>query len=70
MSFATGTAPAPVSESNTLTVHDRCDGCGAQAKGVATKDGRSRLMFCGHHITRHAAALIAADWYVKMMDVN
>ena len=41
----TATAPAPI---KTLTLADRCDRCGAEAKVRATFT-TGDLLFCGHH---------------------
>ena len=40
----------------TLTVHDRCDSCGAQAL-VRFEVFGSVLDFCGHHASKNASAL-------------
>lgn len=44
---------------------DRCDKCGhealARVRSVLTL---KELMFCGHHLNQHAAALDSAQWYV------
>lgn len=51
----------------TLTVHDRCDGCGAQALyRVADTSGpeSKTLDFCGHHHRKHSPALLKKGWTV------
>jgi hypothetical protein len=52
MSTETVTVPAPVEEtvveSNTLTAHDRCDLCGAQAY-LSVWFGENDLFMCSHH---------------------
>ena len=45
-----------------LSVDDRCDGCGSQAYGL-TSDG---LLWCGHHLTQHAAALASAGVVIQI----
>lgn len=42
------TKAATETKKKTLTVHDRCDRCGAQAY-VKVTGVTGELMFCGHH---------------------
>lgn len=52
-----------------LTAHDRCDNgdCSAQAfVRSRTEDHLRMLDFCGHHHTKHAAALAAAGFIVAI----
>jgi hypothetical protein len=51
----------------TLTAHDRCDGCGAQAyyKVAHEKnDDLQSLLFCGHHFRKSIKNLTADGWIV------
>ena len=41
-----------------LSVADRCDGCGAQAYVRVTLVNGGELLFCGHHWGRHSDALL------------
>ena len=52
------------SVSQSLTAHDRCDQCGAQAY-IRVSIGESELLFCGHHGRRNEEKLrqIATDWH-------
>lgn len=45
-----------------FTKADRCDACGAEAKSRAVKPERHTLQFCGHHTTKHHAAMTAQGW--------
>jgi hypothetical protein len=49
----------PVLDFNAM---QRCDACGQQALVLAGMEGLSDLLFCGHHITKHATALRNAGW--------
>lgn len=40
----------------TLTAHDRCDRCGAQAY-VRVEMEFGELLFCAHHARQHSTAL-------------
>lgn len=44
-----------------LTAMDRCDGCGAPAKVIATKQ-EEQLLLCGHHANLHKKVLIKKKW--------
>ena len=48
-----------VTDAPTLSVADRCDGCGAQAYVHVTLIGGGELLFCAHHWGRHSDALAA-----------
>ena len=48
----TTAAPAPA-----LTRLDRCDRCGAPAQARAHLPHGGDLLFCGHHLREHRAAL-------------
>lgn len=39
----------------------RCDACQAQAFAAATSE-HGMLLFCGHHMKRHAAKLESDGW--------
>lgn len=41
----------------------RCDGCGAQAYGMASLNDMM-LFFCGHHLNKNTAALESAGWSI------
>ena len=41
----------------TLSATDRCDRCAAQAYVRVVLPGGGDLLFCGHHWSRHEAAL-------------
>jgi hypothetical protein len=47
-----------------LSVHDRCDSCGAQAY-VRVTIPSGALLFCGHHAAKHKDQLInqALTWH-------
>ncbi len=45
-------------EFSILTVHDRCDKCGAQAYVLVIFESEQSLTFCGHHWNQHAEKLI------------
>ncbi|MDO5646093.1 MAG: hypothetical protein Q4G21_10480 [Dermabacter sp.] len=49
-------------ESRTLTAHDRCDRCGAQAYVKFELLAGGELLFCAHHAraNEHALATIAS----------
>ena len=49
------THPIP-SMDRTLTAHDRCDSCGAQAY-VSAVLANGPLLFCGHHFHRYEEKL-------------
>ena len=65
MSSATGTLESSHDASAPLTAMDRCDAaasgrsCGAKAYSRVTLPSGGRLMFCGHHLRKHTAALAA-----------
>lgn len=40
-----------------LTAHDRCDRCGAQAYVMFTLNSGGDLLFCAHHARANEAAL-------------
>lgn len=44
-----------------LTLLDRCDGCGAAAKTIATKK-KEQLLLCGHHTEKHREVLLKNKW--------
>lgn len=46
-------------QDTTLTKDDRCDRCGAQAK-ARVQLVAGELLFCGHHMRQHGAALANA----------
>jgi hypothetical protein len=62
-----------------FTAHDRCDQCGAQALARVvrtvvpatleevefTPPKLQELLFCGHHMNKHAEALTAQGFTVK-----
>lgn len=62
MTVLTRTRP----QARRLTVADRGDCCGAQAFVIATKPGRSELLFCVHHYDKdkNDALLLANGWDV------
>lgn len=52
-------------------MHDRCDGCGAEAfvrmDRLLEKDGQplvQSLLLCGHHAYKHGALMQAQGWTV------
>lgn len=45
-----------ITQTPTLTAHDRCDACGAQAYVRVTLDA-GQLFFCAHHARKHSARL-------------
>jgi hypothetical protein len=47
-----------------LSVHDRCDGCGAQAY-VQVKGVSGELMFCGHHYNKVMDNAVGYDAMMK-----
>lgn len=48
-----------------FTAHDRCDGCGAQAYALASRDDvPAELLFCGHHLREHGERLMLDDWTI------
>lgn len=54
-----------------LTIHDRCDQCGAQAYVRVTlgdTSGVSNLLFCGHHGTFHEDKLRAVPSLIMWHD--
>lgn len=59
-----------------LTAMDRCDNrdCGAQAKVEVARfdagDKTGHLMFCGHHLNKHAEALDAAGYFTVVNDLG
>lgn len=57
-----------------LTAMDRCDKCGAQAKVEVArlKEGEKagHLMFCGHHLNKHAEALDKAGYFTVVNDLG
>lgn len=53
-----------------LTALDRCDGCSARALTVATKEGRTDLLLCGHHTKTNAAALRTQGWTLTITEVD
>lgn len=59
MSIAATAAPeAPVVEHPSLTAHDRCDRCGAQAYVRWVKAAQD-IVTCNHHSNKFEASLIA-----------
>ena len=48
-----------------LNAQDRCDQCGAQAL-VQVQFPAAELLFCGHHYTKHAAAIAAQGGQVQV----
>ena len=65
MSSATGTLENSIDTAKPLTALDRCDAaasgrsCGAKAYSRITLPSGGELMFCGHHLRKHTAALAA-----------
>lgn len=64
---------AVVVNSVPLTISDRCDACGGRSdNGIVTAPqafaravkGDLEILFCGHHLRRHEAALIAGGWLI------
>ena len=53
-----------------LTVADRCDRCGAQARVRIYLDGGSTLQFCGHHFREHEVRLRAVAVDVQDEESN
>lgn len=51
---------------STLTAHDRCDRCGAQALFRVAHEEKAieSLLFCGHDFRANAKALTADGWIV------
>jgi hypothetical protein len=47
----------------------RSDCCSADAKHVATLDGKP-LYFCGHHIAEHIEVLTALGYVVTSLDAR
>lgn len=45
-------------EFSILTVHDRCDRCGAQAYVLVIFESEQSLTFCGHHWNQYGNKLI------------
>jgi hypothetical protein len=64
-STPTATTHPAAPEASTLTAQDRCDAassgitCGAKAFARATLPSGGVLLFCGHHLRKHTAALAA-----------
>jgi hypothetical protein len=52
---------------NLLPLHDRCDACGAQAFVLLFDPNtqEEKLMFCGHHYTKHEPELLSTGWAVQ-----
>lgn len=46
-----------------FTAHDRCDGCGAQAHAMATREN-FELLFCIHHLRKANGSLLEEGWEV------
>ena len=44
-------------QNNTMTAHDRCDACGAQAYVRVTLTSGGELLFCAHHGRAHSDKL-------------
>lgn len=65
MNISTAISKDPARRS--LTAHDRCDVCGAQAL-VQVRLGAGDLMFCKHHQEKNAAALTKAGAAVVVDD--
>lgn len=58
VSLTTGqTVTRPAPPRRTLTAHDRCDKCGAQAY-VEVHLPTGDLLFCGHHAHRYESRLV------------
>lgn len=55
------------SQQRTLTAHDRCDRCGAQAYVRAKILAGGELLFCAHHGTEHQSVLDDPD-RVEVLD--
>lgn len=59
------TVTAVETQQEVLKIADRCDRCGAQAFVLAvSEDHGMDLMFCGHHYSRHEAALAGSGAWV------
>lgn len=57
MSIAATAAPEAIVEHPSLTAHDRCDRCGAQAY-VRWGKGTQDIVTCNHHSNKFEATLI------------
>lgn len=65
-----GPAAEPlVGDTEPLTVHDRCDSCGAQARARVTLTSMGELLFCGHHYHRNRAALEPLVLAARLEDI-
>ena len=72
MTSTSGTvATQQVDTDERLTAHDRCDAaaserpCGAKAYARAILPSGGHLLFCGHHLRKHTAALAAAGAQIQ-----
>lgn len=73
MTSSTGTLQVDTTDvvSTPLTALDRCDAasagrsCGAKAYSRVTLASGGTLLFCGHHLRRHTAALAAAGAQIE-----
>ena len=70
MSQPTATLPAPTVETAqpTLTRHDRCDRCRAQAFVLVKMTANTPLAFCGHHYRKYQPSLTGAQWILDHTD--
>lgn len=72
MTSTSGSVATQHAETDTrLTAHDRCDAaaaeraCGAKAYARAILPSGGFLLFCGHHLRKHTAALAAAGAQIQ-----
>lgn len=71
MSSATETLETTQAGGVSLTALDRCDAaasgrsCGAKAYSRVTLTSGGQLMFCGHHLRKHTAALAAHGAHIE-----
>lgn len=72
--MSTPTKMLPQEAAPVLTAMDRCDNCGAQAKVEVARlkagEKADNLMFCGHHVNKHAEALDAAGYFTVVNDLG
>lgn len=50
---------------STLTAHDRCDACGAQAYVRVTLEAGGELLFCAHHARAHQEGLARVAAHIQ-----
>ena len=48
-----------------LSTLDRCDRCGVQAFVASHLPSHHRLLFCGHHFSRHEPVLLSQGWAIQ-----